>query len=316
MHPQTGKIIAETETDHAMSYYDDRGDGQYTRLVPVEILPVELKNEGMIVLPVPRQPGPDSLLKTQPVVTSRVDSIIKASPGPGGSGPLVLSTAGFDGPSRPEPSSTTVEVPAPAAPAGRTVLSRLFSHYCIHTSYIKNGFIIAPQIPASCFSQVSLSSQTDDIGVASESESTLRLTHIDLAAVESQSNEDVDTSSFLPGLPAWLVPLIDRNSMLELGDRGSILDRQDSANQLTPSAPLPTTSVRRGCAATSLGAPLPSLTKGQPDITIVEDAIQKISIGNMDPSRDVSNTDEEVQPEIFNGDLALPKLYRHNLYII
>lgn len=82
MHPQTGKIIADADMDHAMSYCYDRGGGQYTRLVPVDILPVELKNiprrvntdEGMIVLPVPRQPGPDGQLanvqlETQPAVT-------------------------------------------------------------------------------------------------------------------------------------------------------------------------------------------------------------------------------------------------------
>lgn len=82
MHPQTGKIIADADMDHAMSYCFDRGGGQYTRLVPVDMLPVELKNiprrvetdEGMIVLPVPRQPGPDGQLadiqlEAQPVVT-------------------------------------------------------------------------------------------------------------------------------------------------------------------------------------------------------------------------------------------------------
>lgn len=82
MHPQTGKIIADADMDHAMSYCFDRGGGQYTRLVPVDMLPVDLKNmprlvntdEGMIVLPVPRQPGPDGQLadiqlEAQPVVT-------------------------------------------------------------------------------------------------------------------------------------------------------------------------------------------------------------------------------------------------------
>ncbi|KAL2289746.1 hypothetical protein FJTKL_01073 [Diaporthe vaccinii] len=110
MHPQTGKIIADADMDHAMSYCFDRGGGQYTRLVPVDMLPVDLKNvprrvetdEGMIVLPVPRQPGPDGQLadiqlEAQPVVTSRIDSIINASPGPGSSNSLVLSTRGFDG---------------------------------------------------------------------------------------------------------------------------------------------------------------------------------------------------------------------------
>ena len=82
MHPQTGKIIADSDMDRAMCYCYDRGGGQYTRLVPVDLLPVELSNiprrvdtdEGMIVLPVPRQPGPDGQLadiqlETQPVVT-------------------------------------------------------------------------------------------------------------------------------------------------------------------------------------------------------------------------------------------------------
>ncbi|KKY32419.1 putative c-x8-c-x5-c-x3-h type zinc finger protein [Diaporthe ampelina] len=123
MHPQTGKIIADSDMDRAMCYCYDRGGGQYTRLVPVDLLPVELSNiprrvdtdEGMIVLPVPRQPGPDGQLadiqlETQPVVTppsspngvagdniqSRIDSIVNASPGPS-SGALVLSTRGFDG---------------------------------------------------------------------------------------------------------------------------------------------------------------------------------------------------------------------------
>lgn len=37
----------------------------HNRLVPVEILLVELKNEGMIVLPVPRQPGHGQLADVQ-----------------------------------------------------------------------------------------------------------------------------------------------------------------------------------------------------------------------------------------------------------
>lgn len=63
MHPQQGKIIADADMDQAMSYCYDRGNGQYTRLVPVDMLPIELSNiprrvntdDGMIVLPVPRQ---------------------------------------------------------------------------------------------------------------------------------------------------------------------------------------------------------------------------------------------------------------------
>lgn len=66
MHPQTGRIIADGDMDLSMGYCYDRGGGQFTRLVPVDILPVDLKDiprrvttdEGMIVLPVPRKGGP------------------------------------------------------------------------------------------------------------------------------------------------------------------------------------------------------------------------------------------------------------------
>jgi len=65
MHPQNGKVIVDDDMDRAMAYCYDRGGGQYTRLVPVDLLPVELENiprrvntdVGMIVLPMPRQAG-------------------------------------------------------------------------------------------------------------------------------------------------------------------------------------------------------------------------------------------------------------------
>lgn len=82
MHPKSGKIIADSDMDRAMCYCYDRGGGQYTRLVPVDMLPVDLQNmprrvnndDGMIILPIPRQPGPHGQLaniqlETQPVVT-------------------------------------------------------------------------------------------------------------------------------------------------------------------------------------------------------------------------------------------------------
>lgn len=67
MHPVNGSFIAEADMDHAMAYCYDRGDGQYTRLVAVDLLPIDLRDiprrvasdEGMIVLPVPRMPGPN-----------------------------------------------------------------------------------------------------------------------------------------------------------------------------------------------------------------------------------------------------------------
>lgn len=82
MRPKSGKIIADSDMDRAMCYCYDRGGGQFTRLVPVDMLPVDLKNiprlvsndDGMIILPIPRQPGPDGQLaniqlEAQPVVT-------------------------------------------------------------------------------------------------------------------------------------------------------------------------------------------------------------------------------------------------------
>ncbi|KAL1878167.1 hypothetical protein Daus18300_002083 [Diaporthe australafricana] len=125
MHPQTGKIIADGDMDLSMAYCYDRGGGQFTRLVPVDILPIDLKDiprrvttdEGMIVLPVPRMGGPGNQLaniqlEPQHVVTppsspnggstdpiqSRIDSIINATPESTNSA-LVLSNRGFDGPS-------------------------------------------------------------------------------------------------------------------------------------------------------------------------------------------------------------------------
>lgn len=88
MHPQTGKIIADADMDHAMSYCYDRGGGQYTRLVPVDMLPVDLQNmprrvntdEGMIVLPVPRQPGPDGQLANIQLETQRVVTVSCPAP--------------------------------------------------------------------------------------------------------------------------------------------------------------------------------------------------------------------------------------------
>jgi hypothetical protein len=82
MHPANGFLITEADMDKSMGYCFDRGDGQYTRLVAVDLLPFDLKDiprrvasdEGLIVLPVPRMPGPngqpaDNQLEPQAVVT-------------------------------------------------------------------------------------------------------------------------------------------------------------------------------------------------------------------------------------------------------
>lgn len=71
MLPPHGIVLSDADLEHAMAYCFDRGNGQYTRLVPIDILPFSLRDlparvsshEGMIVLPVPRmvdqnvQPG-------------------------------------------------------------------------------------------------------------------------------------------------------------------------------------------------------------------------------------------------------------------
>lgn len=129
MHPAHGFLITEADMDKSMGYCFDRGDGQYTRLVAVDLLPFDLKgiprrvasDEGLIVLPVPRMPGPngqpaDNQLEPQAVVTpppsspsdhastdliqNRIDSIVACSPQGTSSSPaagaVVLSTRSRD----------------------------------------------------------------------------------------------------------------------------------------------------------------------------------------------------------------------------
>lgn len=67
MFPPHGIVISDADMELAMAYCFDRGNGQYTRLVPIDILPFSLRDlparmsshEGMIVLPVPRMVDPD-----------------------------------------------------------------------------------------------------------------------------------------------------------------------------------------------------------------------------------------------------------------
>ncbi|ROW13336.1 hypothetical protein VPNG_05474 [Cytospora leucostoma] len=109
MHPTNGSFISEADMDKAMGYCYDRGDGQYTRLIAVDLLPIDLRDiprratsdQGMIVLPVPRMPGPngqpaDKQLEPQAAVTpppsspsdinsadriqTRIDTIVACSP--------------------------------------------------------------------------------------------------------------------------------------------------------------------------------------------------------------------------------------------
>lgn len=66
MYPHNGIVISEADVNGVHSYCYDRGDGQFTRLVPVDILPFALAelparenyDDGMIVLPIPTLPGP------------------------------------------------------------------------------------------------------------------------------------------------------------------------------------------------------------------------------------------------------------------
>lgn len=89
MHPTSGLVITMNDMDRAMAYCYDRGDGTFARLVPVDMLPVELEDiparvasdEGMIVLPILRKAGPNgqpanSQLCPQTMVTvSQPDSL-------------------------------------------------------------------------------------------------------------------------------------------------------------------------------------------------------------------------------------------------
>lgn len=67
MQPTSGLVIAKSDLDRAMAYCYDRGDGTFTRLVPVDLLPIALEDiparvasdEGMIVLPILHKAGPD-----------------------------------------------------------------------------------------------------------------------------------------------------------------------------------------------------------------------------------------------------------------
>lgn len=65
--PET--VVSDYEMDHIYGYCYDRGDGWYTRLVPVDMLPM-LKNvptsqrdcSGLVILPIPRMPEPCALV--------------------------------------------------------------------------------------------------------------------------------------------------------------------------------------------------------------------------------------------------------------
>lgn len=79
-----GTVITDSDIDKATAYCYDRGDGQFTRLVPVDMLPFALKDiparvagdEDMIVLPIPRnagangQPASGQLLPTSAMVST------------------------------------------------------------------------------------------------------------------------------------------------------------------------------------------------------------------------------------------------------
>lgn len=83
MYPPNGTIIAEGDMDNTMAYCYDRGDGQYTRLVPADLLPITLKDiparvdsdEGMIVLPTPRKPGPNGQPANSQLLPDMADTV-------------------------------------------------------------------------------------------------------------------------------------------------------------------------------------------------------------------------------------------------
>lgn len=65
MHPPTGIVICDGDMDNASYYCFDRGNGQFTPLIPLDQLPVDIlglparvaSEENMIVLPEPRLAG-------------------------------------------------------------------------------------------------------------------------------------------------------------------------------------------------------------------------------------------------------------------
>lgn len=65
MHPHAGIVISDDDMNHASFYCFDRGNGQFTPLVPLDQLPTDIlglparinSDENMIILPEPRLPG-------------------------------------------------------------------------------------------------------------------------------------------------------------------------------------------------------------------------------------------------------------------
>lgn len=70
MYPTNGMLIGEAEVSGSRSYCYYRGNGEYTRLVPVDVLPFDLRDiparenshDGMIVVPIPHMEGLDGQL--------------------------------------------------------------------------------------------------------------------------------------------------------------------------------------------------------------------------------------------------------------
>lgn len=114
MFPPHGIVISDADMELAVAYCFDRGNGQYTRLVPIDILPFSLRDlparmsshEGMIILPVPRMVDPDvqpGNVQLSPYVSGNnvtvssaaIVSLIYVFLYPLGRWPLILSPEGL-----------------------------------------------------------------------------------------------------------------------------------------------------------------------------------------------------------------------------
>lgn len=109
--------VAAADMDNAMSHCYDRGNGQYTRLVPVDMLPVELRNiprrvntdHGMIVLLVPRQRAARAVRRS--TVTSRFTTGLVLSPSRAASTNMRCPTTALPG-SPPQPGGGLPDPPS------------------------------------------------------------------------------------------------------------------------------------------------------------------------------------------------------------
>ncbi|KAI1501980.1 hypothetical protein F5X99DRAFT_428030 [Biscogniauxia marginata] len=119
-YPNLGGV-SDTQIDNSYAYCYDRGNGQYTRLIPADMLPplrdipaVQQSSSGMIVLPQPRAvPHSGRSSNTEPVfvrsppttptspadtIQSRIDNIVASTPPTPTHNPLTTASSSGAGP--------------------------------------------------------------------------------------------------------------------------------------------------------------------------------------------------------------------------